>query len=304
MEKITLRQVSDKPIGWFSRNQKIKCSHQSFKSSIENYKVFMGQEKNITKQFEELKFGDLNQSNNLLRDTYTGVVTSFVYYDNKGYRLCDSLEKQEKLLAKKNKYKDLHIKFLGVKLYHDVDLQSLEGKNEWKYHSQEHFDFLYPSEFVVTLKHLIKYEAIQQTQNIVTSRKEYIVLSTGIKNNLATIALNSLSNNYTNNFVLTMPVTSNTSNLALGSELLFYTADNTSITGTVSAKIDDTIVLEGQSEHLTSHTSTIFAYGTKVNDFHTLNKDYLFTLNFAATQELDRRLAEQSTLISQLLTQV
>jgi len=112
------------------------------------------------------------------------------------------------------------------------------------------------------------------------------------------------SNNYTNNFVLTMPVTSNTSNLALGSELLFYTADNTSITGTVSAKIDDTIVLEGQSEHLTSHTSTIFAYGTKVNDFHTLNKDYLFTLNFAATQELDRRLAEQSTLISQLLTQV
>ncbi|NBP14298.1 hypothetical protein EBU95_07840 [bacterium] len=217
MEKITLRQVSDKPIGalvrpvqlykgcifpnkekenfgfWFSRNQKIKCSHQSFKSSIENYKVFMGQEKNITKQFEELKFGDLNESNNLLRDTYTGVVTSFVYYDNKGYRLCDSLEKQEKLLAKKNRYKDLHIKFLGIKLYHDVDLQSLEGKNEWKYHSQEHFDFLYPSEFVITLKHLIKYEAIKQTQNIVTSRKEYIVLSTGVKPNLATIALNSLS---------------------------------------------------------------------------------------------------------------
>jgi hypothetical protein len=33
----------------------------------------------------------------------------------------------------------------------------------------------------------------------------------------------------------------------------------------------------------------IFVYGTEVNDFHTLNKDYLFTINFAATQELDRK---------------
>ena len=31
-------------------------------------------------------------------------------------------------------------------------------------------------------------------------------------------------------------------------------------------------------------------YGTYVDDFHTLNKDYLFTINFSATQELDRML--------------
>jgi hypothetical protein len=52
------------------------------------------------------------------------------------------------------------------------------------------------------------------------------------------------------------------------------------------------------------NTSTIFAYGTKVSDFHTLNKDYLFTLNFAATQELDRRLAQQSAIIAGLLAEV
>lgn len=32
----------------------------------------------------------------------------------------------------------------------------------------------------------------------------------------------------------------------------------------------------------------MFLYGVEVNDFHTLNKDYLYTINFAATQELDR----------------
>ncbi len=218
MEKITLRLVSDKPIGtlvrpvqlykgcifphketenfgfWFNRNQKIKCSWQSFKSSIESYKQFMGAEKNITKQFEELQLGDLNKKDGYLKDTYTGVINSFVYYDNKGYRLCDSVEKQEKLLSKKSRYRDLHIKFLGIRLYHDIDLQKMQGVNEWKYHKQEGFDFLYPSESIVALSHLVKFENIKETQNIVTSRKEYIVISTGYKQSATTIALNSLSN--------------------------------------------------------------------------------------------------------------
>jgi microcystin-dependent protein len=34
---------------------------------------------------------------------------------------------------------------------------------------------------------------------------------------------------------------------------------------------------------------SVFVYGYEVDDFHTLNKDYLFTINFAATQELDRK---------------
>ena len=33
----------------------------------------------------------------------------------------------------------------------------------------------------------------------------------------------------------------------------------------------------------------IFVYGFEVTDFHTLDKNYLFTINFAATQELDRK---------------
>jgi hypothetical protein len=34
--------------------------------------------------------------------------------------------------------------------------------------------------------------------------------------------------------------------------------------------------------------SNLFVYGKQVNDFHYLNKEYLFTINFAATQEIDR----------------
>ena len=33
---------------------------------------------------------------------------------------------------------------------------------------------------------------------------------------------------------------------------------------------------------------SIFIYGKSVDDYHTLNKDILFTVNFSATQEIDR----------------
>jgi hypothetical protein len=44
-------------------------------------------------------------------------------------------------------------------------------------------------------------------------------------------------------------------------------------------------------------TDEAFVYGYNVDDFHTLNKDYIFTLNVCATQELHRRIEAQSLLI-------
>jgi len=41
----------------------------------------------------------------------------------------------------------------------------------------------------------------------------------------------------------------------------------------------------------------IFVYGTFVDDFHTLDKTYIFTLNVCATQELHRRIEAQSVLL-------
>jgi len=40
-----------------------------------------------------------------------------------------------------------------------------------------------------------------------------------------------------------------------------------------------------------------FVFGYSVDDFHTLNKDYIFTLNVCATQELHRRIEAQSVLL-------
>ena len=35
--------------------------------------------------------------------------------------------------------------------------------------------------------------------------------------------------------------------------------------------------------------NNVFCYGKEVDDFHTLDKQKLFALNFSATQELDRK---------------
>jgi hypothetical protein len=43
-------------------------------------------------------------------------------------------------------------------------------------------------------------------------------------------------------------------------------------------------------ESLGTDISDVFVYGRRVNDFHTLDKNAIFTVNVAATQELDRQL--------------
>ena len=43
--------------------------------------------------------------------------------------------------------------------------------------------------------------------------------------------------------------------------------------------------------------TTIFVYGSEVEDFHTLDKTYIFTLNVCATQELHRRIETQNAII-------
>ena len=50
-------------------------------------------------------------------------------------------------------------------------------------------------------------------------------------------------------------------------------------------------------EEYSSSNTKLFVYGTEVEDFHTLNKEYIFTLNVCATQELHRRIETQSVLL-------
>ena len=43
----------------------------------------------------------------------------------------------------------------------------------------------------------------------------------------------------------------------------------------------------------------IFVSGTEVDDFHTISKEYIFTLNVCATQELHRRIISQEERIKE-----
>jgi hypothetical protein len=45
-------------------------------------------------------------------------------------------------------------------------------------------------------------------------------------------------------------------------------------------------------------------YGYEVDDFHTINKDYICTLNVCATQELHRRMEAQEKHIKELETKI
>ena len=48
----------------------------------------------------------------------------------------------------------------------------------------------------------------------------------------------------------------------------------------------------------------VFCYGKEVDDFHTLNKQKLFALNFSATQEIDRQQQADKARITELETHV
>jgi len=48
----------------------------------------------------------------------------------------------------------------------------------------------------------------------------------------------------------------------------------------------------------------IFVSGTEIDDFHTLTKEYIYTLNVCATQELHRRIEAQEKRIKELETKL
>jgi hypothetical protein len=55
---------------------------------------------------------------------------------------------------------------------------------------------------------------------------------------------------------------------------------------------DDYFVIDNDID-----TDEAFVFGYRVDDFHTINKDYIFTLNVCATQELHRRIEAQNITI-------
>jgi len=80
----------------------------------------------------------------------------------------------------------------------------------------------------------------------------------------------------------------NTSNLDGLGKLITYLAEDKREALTITEVVDEhTVRVE---EDLSEWGEQLFVWGQKVDDFHHLNKDYIFTVATAALQEVDRQL--------------
>lgn len=73
-------------------------------------------------------------------------------------------------------------------------------------------------------------------------------------------------------------------------KMKIITAKNVSMVLMTSVVNDSTISYDLDIVEDDLLNGQVFVYGYEIDDFHTLNKDYLWTINFAATQELDRKI--------------
>ena len=78
---------------------------------------------------------------------------------------------------------------------------------------------------------------------------------------------------------------------------------NQSIFGAITDVINDTQVTISIDKK-DSFTPNLFLIGTEVNDFHFLDKSYIFTLNVCATQDLHRKITKQEEIIASLITRI
>jgi hypothetical protein len=97
-----------------------------------------------------------------------------------------------------------------------------------------------------------------------------------------------------NNNVITLPSQPTKVVIKVDDKIKCYDKDNKEILVEVIEVID---ALTFRIKNIEYSDTEIFVYGTFVDDFHTLNKDYIFTLNVCATQELHRRIEAQNIII-------
>jgi hypothetical protein len=94
----------------------------------------------------------------------------------------------------------------------------------------------------------------------------------------------------------------NTSTLDGLGTLITYLAEDKREALTITEVIDEHTVLV--EEDLSEWGEQLFVWGQKVDDFHHLNKDYIFTVATAALQEVDRQQQSDKVRITTLETQL
>ena len=88
---------------------------------------------------------------------------------------------------------------------------------------------------------------------------------------------------------------------ALVNDLLLYDASDNRIDATIQEVVSATELRVASERSLTSE---VFVYGQKVDDFHYLNKQAIFTVATSALQEVDRQLQAEKAKTATLQTQL
>ena len=102
-----------------------------------------------------------------------------------------------------------------------------------------------------------------------------------------------------NDGIITLPSQPTKVIIKINDKIKCYNENDEGVYIVVEEVIDDlTFKIEQLNKPYNDHE--IFIYGTQVDDFHTLEKDYIFTLNVGATQELHRRIETQNKRIKEL----
>jgi hypothetical protein len=109
------------------------------------------------------------------------------------------------------------------------------------------------------------------------------------------------------NEVITLPTQPTKVIIKINDKIKCYDKDNQGINVEVTEIIDEITFRIKHDEHRTDFKyidNKIFVSGTEVDDFHTISKEYIFTLNVCATQELHRRIISQEARIKELETKI
>ena len=102
-----------------------------------------------------------------------------------------------------------------------------------------------------------------------------------------------------NNNIITLPSQPVSVVIKVGDTIKCYDKDNKEIIAFVDEVIDTLTFRIKELEEPYTDTK-IFIYGTEIDDFHTIDKNYIYTLNVCATQELHRKIVSQEQRIRQL----
>ena len=107
---------------------------------------------------------------------------------------------------------------------------------------------------------------------------------------------------YENN-IITLPSLPNKVIIKLNDKIKCYDENDDEAIVVVEEVIDE-LTFRGKVQEREYTNNKIFVSGTEIDDFHTLDKNYIFTLNVCATQELHRRIVSQDERIRQLEAKV